>query len=61
LVTLRIEKRDGKQSWDSAPHSQEMIALNKKFGKLHGYSSLLNLLTFIASVTYGFTLASRIQ
>lgn len=38
-----------------------MRALNKKFGILHGVSSLLNLTTFIAAVAYGFTLGGRIQ
>jgi hypothetical protein len=38
-----------------------MLKLNKKFGKLHGISSVLNLACFIASVIYGFTLSARIQ
>lgn len=38
-----------------------MIKLNKKFSKLHGISSLLNLTTFIASVIYGVTLSARIE
>ncbi|ROT35696.1 hypothetical protein SODALDRAFT_283301 [Sodiomyces alkalinus F11] len=54
------EKKDGKKSYDAAPHSQEMQKLNKRFGKVHGISSLLNLTTFFAAVAYGFTLASRI-
>jgi hypothetical protein len=55
------ETKDGKKSYDAPPHSQEMTALNKKFGKIHGLSSLFNLVTFISVVTYGFTLGSRIQ
>lgn len=55
------ETKDGKKSYDSPPHSQEMTALNKKFGKIHGLSSLFNLVTFIAVVAYGFTLGSRIH
>ncbi|KAI0128858.1 hypothetical protein BJ170DRAFT_623179 [Xylariales sp. AK1849] len=55
------ETRDGKKSYDSEPHSQEMTALNKKFGQLHGISSLLNMISFIAIVAYGFTLSTRIQ
>lgn len=55
------EKKDGKRSWDSPPHSEEMKALNKKFGQIHGLSSLVNLITVIAAVTYGFTLSSMIQ
>lgn len=59
-MTLSTEKKDGKKSYDAPPHSQEMTALNKQFGMLHGVSSLLNLGSFIATVAYGFTLASRL-
>lgn len=55
------EAKDGKRSWDPQPHSQEMAALNKKFGMLHGISSLLNVVNFVASVVYGVTLAARIH
>lgn len=55
------ETKDGKKSYDAPPHSQEMTALNKQFGKIHGLSSLFNLVTFISVVAYGFTLGSRIQ
>ncbi|KAI1878082.1 uncharacterized protein JN550_000264 [Neoarthrinium moseri] len=55
------EKKDGKNSWDAPPHSQEMVALNKQFGKIHGISSLLNMFTLIATINYGFHLAARIQ
>jgi len=61
LLTRVIERKDGKKSYDPPPHSQEMLKLNKKFGKLHGVSSLLNLTTFIASIIYGITLSARIQ
>ncbi|OAQ70157.2 hypothetical protein VFPPC_02671 [Pochonia chlamydosporia 170] len=54
-------KRDGKEWYEPGPHSEEMRALSKKFGMLHGISSLLNLATFISAVTYGFTLGSRLQ
>jgi hypothetical protein len=37
-----------------------MLALNKKFGKLHGISSLLNLTSFITALVYGVALSSRI-
>ncbi|KAK7418847.1 hypothetical protein QQX98_003709 [Neonectria punicea] len=53
-------KRDGKDWYSEGPHSDEMKALNKKFGMLHGISSLLNLSTFLATVAYGFTLGGRI-
>ncbi|KYK60159.1 hypothetical protein DCS_01294 [Drechmeria coniospora] len=54
-------KRDGKDYYAEGPHSEEMQILNKKFGMLHGISSLLNLATFLATVAYGFTLGTRIQ
>lgn len=38
-----------------------MIALNKRFGMLHGLSSLLNLGAFIGSVVYGINISARIQ
>ncbi|TGJ87731.1 hypothetical protein E0Z10_g1042 [Xylaria hypoxylon] len=55
------EVKDGKQGWDKTPQSKEMKTLNKKFGKLHGYSSLFNLVTFIATVVYGVHLSARIE
>ncbi len=55
------EKKDGKKSYDAAPHSQEMLALNKQFGMLHGISSVLNLGSFVAAVRYGVTLSSRLS
>ncbi|KAI0391508.1 hypothetical protein F5Y17DRAFT_404377 [Xylariaceae sp. FL0594] len=57
----RQEVKDGKQSWDKGSHSKEMAALNAKFSQLHGISSLLNLVTFIATVVYGVHLAARIE
>jgi len=59
-LTKPTERKDGKKSYDAPPHSQEMMALNKRFSMLHGISSLLNLGTFIASVAYGVTLAARL-
>ena len=53
-----IERKDGKRSYDTAPHSDEMTALNKKFGQLHGISSVLNLVALAATVAYGFHLSS---
>ncbi|KAH7354446.1 hypothetical protein B0T11DRAFT_128357 [Plectosphaerella cucumerina] len=55
------EKKDGKKSYHAGPHSPEMAALNKSFGKTHGISSVLNLVTFVATVAYGFTLAARLS
>jgi len=58
---LRAETRDGKKSYDPAPHSQAMQKLNRQFGRLHGMSSLLNMAGCLATVYYGFTLAERIH
>ncbi|KAK6953032.1 hypothetical protein Daesc_005330 [Daldinia eschscholtzii] len=40
---------------------EEMTVLNKKFGQLHGISSLANLITLIATVAYGVKLSSRLE
>ncbi|KAI6091864.1 hypothetical protein F4821DRAFT_225757 [Hypoxylon rubiginosum] len=55
------EKKDGKASYDAPPHSKDMAALNKKFGQLHGISSLLNIVTLVATVAYGFNLSYRLE
>ncbi|KAH8815691.1 hypothetical protein F5884DRAFT_817941 [Xylogone sp. PMI_703] len=55
------ETRDGKKSYDPAPHSQEMQKLNKAFGQLHGISTLVNLVSIIASMWYGVTIAGRLD
>ncbi|CAI7665471.1 unnamed protein product [Penicillium bialowiezense] len=55
------ETRDGKRSYDPAPHSKEMLALNKKFGRVHGISSLVNLLSLVATVWYGAVLSKRLE
>ncbi|KAM0346459.1 hypothetical protein ACHAPU_005524 [Fusarium lateritium] len=54
-------KRDGKEWYAEGPHSDEMKVLNRKFGMLHGISSLLNLVTFAAAIGYGFTLGGRVM
>ena len=61
VADKKTEKKDGKKSYDAPPHSQEMLALNKRFGMLHGISSLLNMATFVATVVYGVTLSSRLS
>ncbi|KIW36943.1 uncharacterized protein PV06_10844 [Exophiala oligosperma] len=55
------ETRDGKKSYDAPPHSKEMQALNQQFSTLHGASSLVNLVSWMASLWYGFYLADRIS
>ncbi|KKK15774.1 hypothetical protein ARAM_007065 [Aspergillus rambellii] len=55
------ETRDGKKSYDPAPHSKEMVALNKKFARLHGLSSLVNLVCIGATVFYGVVLSKKLE
>lgn len=55
------ETRDGKKSYDAGPHSQEMQKLNKRFGILHGISSLVNLVGFGAMVWYGGVLGEGVR
>lgn len=55
-----LETRDGKKSYDSPPHSKEMIRLNKAFGKMHSVSALLNLAGLLVLMWYGVELAARI-
>ncbi|KAI1195612.1 hypothetical protein F5X97DRAFT_326392 [Nemania serpens] len=55
------ETKDSKQRRDKSSQSKEIKALNKKFGKIHGYSTLFNLATFVATVIYGVHLSARIE
>jgi hypothetical protein len=38
-----------------------MLALNKKFGRVHGVSSLINMAAFIATIYYGVVLSKRLE
>ncbi|EEA20655.1 hypothetical protein TMatcc_000649 [Talaromyces marneffei ATCC 18224] len=55
------ESIDGKKAYDAPPHSQKMTELNKRFGKLHGLSSLLNMGALIATIAYGVYLGGRLH
>ena len=55
------ETRDGKKTYDPPPHSKEMMALNKKFRRVHGLSSLVNLVSLFATVYYGAVLGKRLS
>jgi len=55
------ETKDGKKSYDPAPHSKNMQTLNKSFGRMHGISSLVNLVCLIATAAYGVTIAGRLD
>ena len=57
----RQETRDGKKSYDKGEKSDEMQALNKKFGMWHGASALVNLGGLGIAGWYGFLLAERFQ
>ena len=48
-------------SYDSPPHSNEMMELNKAFGRMHGASVLLNLSSMLITMWYGAELAARFQ
>lgn len=56
-----VESIDGKKAHDAPPHSQRMTELNKRFGKLHGLSSLLNMGALIATIAYGVYLGGRLH
>jgi len=56
-----LETRDGKKSYDSPPHSKEMTRMNTAFARMHGASSLLNLLGLLATMWYGVILAERLH
>ncbi|KAJ4361776.1 hypothetical protein N0V83_010716 [Neocucurbitaria cava] len=55
------ETRDGKKSYDAGPHSKEMQELNRRFGVLHGVSSLVNLVGLGAMVWYGGVLGEGLR
>jgi hypothetical protein len=38
-----------------------MVALNKRFGRVHGMSSLVNMVSLIATVWYGAVLSKRLE
>lgn len=61
LLIPHIETKDGKKSYDPAPHSKEMQRLNRAFGRLHGASTLINLAGLVATMWYGVHLAERLQ
>lgn len=55
------ETRDGKKSYDAGPHSKEMDRLNRRFGILHGISSLVNMVGLGAMVGYAGLLGQRLS
>lgn len=59
-ANYRTETRDGKKYYDAGPKSPEMQRLNSQFARLHGVSSLSNVLGLAAMIYYGFVLAERV-
>lgn len=55
-----VETRDGKRYYDPGPQSSEMQRLNSSFAKMHGASSLANIIGTAAMIYYGFTLAEKL-
>ncbi|KAI0281597.1 hypothetical protein BGY98DRAFT_190655 [Russula aff. rugulosa BPL654] len=56
-MRLKLEKEEGKDAHDPNV-SADMKKLNAKFARLHGYSSLANLIAFIALVFHGLWIGS---
>ncbi|KAA8898918.1 hypothetical protein FN846DRAFT_900005 [Sphaerosporella brunnea] len=53
------ETRDGRKYYEE-PVSEEMRFLNKRFGVVHGVSSLLNLVGLLSTAAYGIVLGSKL-
>ncbi|KAL4243199.1 TMEM205-like domain-containing protein [Abortiporus biennis] len=54
----KLEKAEGK-SYNEEGVSAEMKALNKKFGALHGYSSIANLTAFLGLAFHGLWIGNK--
>ncbi|PWW73442.1 hypothetical protein C7212DRAFT_334127 [Tuber magnatum] len=55
------ETKEGKKYYDEGPKSEKMAALNKRFGAMHGASSLINLTGLVATGWYGVVLGNKIR
>lgn len=60
MFTDFVETRDGKKYYDPGPKSAEMQRLNSSFAKLHGASSLSNMIGLGAMLFYAAVLAERL-
>jgi hypothetical protein len=56
-----IATHDSKTATDSEHTSEEMISLNRSFSKAHAMSIHLNLISIIATLYYGWQLASKLK
>jgi hypothetical protein len=54
------ETKEGKKYYDEGPKSEEMLKLNKRFGAMHGISSLLNLVGLLSTIVYGAVLGGKL-
>ena len=55
------EIKEGKKYYDDGPKSEKMAALNKRFGTMHGASSLINMIGLLATGWYGVILGNKIR
>lgn len=55
------ETKEGKKSYDEGPKSEVMKRVSSKFGRIHGVSSLLNLVGFLGTAAYGVYLGSQLK
>lgn len=55
------ETKEGKKYYDECPMSDKTSTLNKKFGMIHGASTLLNLVGVLATGWYGVVLGSKLK
>ncbi len=59
-LMCRVETRDGRGYADGV-QGEEMKAVMRGFSKAHAMSIHINLVTIIATVWYGFVLASKLS
>ncbi|KAF8251784.1 hypothetical protein K440DRAFT_658434 [Wilcoxina mikolae CBS 423.85] len=57
----RQETIEGNKYYDEGEKSEAMTELNRRFAKLHGASSVLNLVGFVSTVVYGFALGGHLK
>ena len=55
------ETKDGRKYNDLEDMTEEMKRINKKFSRNHAMAIHLNVISMVATVWYGFSLASRIK
>ena len=58
---ILTETKDGKKYNDLEDMSEDMKRINKKFSRTHAMAIHLNAISMVATVWYGFSLATRIK